>query len=212
MSILALDNYCGDLSLKNKALMSDSSFILARADPTGEFFHDVQNFKDTNKDTTFFFNATVRQELLRVMRYGLIIQSVNQRGQFPKWIQNICYKRQRMIGKDILSGRDDGAAFLRKALQGKIQAKLNIHEAGFVYESSRAKAIDWNKEWPNLVKVMEDYGLDSSDAMIVHFAIRMGYSGLVTCDADFNTVNNVRGFDVYMPHRLIWKSNLPTEK
>ena len=92
--------------------------------------------------------------------------------------------------------------FIRHALAGKIEKELKIIEAPYVYYTGKPKDRE-SISWTDAYRLMETYGLDSTDAMILNFALSMGFHGLVTCDGDFRTVNNISDFNIYMPQRLV---------
>jgi len=61
--------------------------------------------------------------------------------------------------------------------------------------------------WKELRKIMATYGLDSSDAMILNFAIsQKTFSGLITMDSDFRFCNDVPDFNLVIPDNVL---NLP---
>lgn len=59
-------------------------------------------------------------------------------------------------------------------------------------------------KWENARKIMATYGLDSSDAMILNFAItQKTFAGLITMDGDFRFCNDVAKFDVVVPDSVL---------
>ena len=104
------------------------------------------------------------------------------------------------LGKPLM--RDGKTKFIRQALNGKIQKQLTVIEAPFVYYDKASKGKN-PLTWTDAVRVMETYFLDSTDAMILNFALSMGFNGLVTCDGDFKGIDKLPDFHVYMPRKQV---------
>ena len=61
--------------------------------------------------------------------------------------------------------------------------------------------------WDKVRQIMSTYGLDSSDAMLLNFAVtQKTFRGLITTDSDFQFCNDVPGFDIVVPDGVL---NMP---
>lgn len=201
MSIKAFSSAFSSPGLESRILVADTSFILNVVDSNEKFSAEARMFVESNPKTTFCFNVTVRNELLHNLRWRLIQAHVANLSIAP-WVKSMCREQRSRIDKAILRGRKKGALELKAALNGKLSVELALFEKGFVYYAGKPKA--GSIEWTDAVKIMEQYGLDSSDSMILNFALKMGFSGIATCDSDYNTIDSKADFDVFMPGQLIW--------
>jgi hypothetical protein len=58
--------------------------------------------------------------------------------------------------------------------------------------------------WDDVYKLMAMYGLDSSDSMILNYAIaQKTFSGLISMDSDFRFCSDVSNFDIVVPGSVI---------
>jgi hypothetical protein len=58
--------------------------------------------------------------------------------------------------------------------------------------------------WTHAREIMATYGLDSTDAMILNFAIsQKTFRGLITMDGDFRFCNDVPAFDIVVPDSVL---------
>jgi predicted nucleic acid-binding protein len=87
-----------------------------------------------------------------------------------------------------------------EALSNSLKPLMVAIEGNFEYYQSTPNG---KLNWEDAIEIMEQYLLDSSDATILNFAIKMGFDGLATCDGDFKRVDNVQGFTIYMPKALL---------
>ena len=58
--------------------------------------------------------------------------------------------------------------------------------------------------WDDVFKLMAMYGLDSSDSMILNYAIaQKTFTGLITMDSDFRFCSDVQNFNIIVPGSVI---------
>jgi hypothetical protein len=204
LAIYALEDFYGHSSLVNKTLIADTSFILrikAQRDPL--YSPVCQSFLERNNQTTFAINVIIRQELCHRLRIALLIDRVKN-GDMSRENKNYYLENDgRYIAKRLLERKRENV--LRSALGNQqLRNYLTEIETIFKYQGLQARRPPDQDYWNAALQLMEEFFLDSSDAMILNFGKVNTYTGLATCDAGFNTYKNDSNFHVYMPRALIW--------
>jgi len=162
-----------------------------------------------SRGCTVLFNSTVRHELLRLLRHLMVKvalqdgeidgQKISPEIQALRFDTHGVEKTADRFLKDVL--RTGYIKFFNDLLgEGgeHLSAEFERVTAGCLYRSYGASL-----SWSDTEKTMAQYGLDSSDAMIVNAGVKTADCvGLLTADSDFRYCYNVENFDIIMPQRL----------
>lgn len=181
--------------LKDKIVLADTSFVAKLFRPE-RYSEPVRAFYEfhSNDGAIFCINVTVRQELLKLIRKFLIIEALESLKTSPeiRCLYDLS-KRRDDLGKQLIAAGH--LPFVQKALGGRIKRELDNATAPFLSERDDPKK---PLSWDDTCAIMEAYGMDSSDAMILNFAVGRKYDALVTADKDYAQVKTTDDFDIFV--------------
>ncbi len=181
--------------------MTDTSFIinsLVKNSPEYQFRNKLAG------KIGFVYNVVIRKEILHFARYRMMEEAVaNGQIEVHKRVKYAWDNAERHSRLKALC--DNGYAELFREVFGKngelLQAQVDIALQGFVYGDGKKNSN--SSSWDKVYALMAVYGLDSSDAMILNFAVGDAtYAGIITSDADFRVCGDVQSknkFDIILP-------------
>lgn len=155
-------------------------------------FSPLNDFFQTNRETIFCVNVIVRQELLKRVYSALVVDHLNsQPNPKKKYTEDHVPDKVRKI---LQQGQKTQ---LSLALAGKVKHQLSVLERGFEYLND-----DRVVTWEDAFTLMEAHCLNGPDSMIYNFALAH-CDGIVSRDEGFRHVEDIGGFNIYLPKRFI---------
>lgn len=200
-------------SIKDKVYVVDTNFIINcssndNKDPNIKLAKQLKT-KLLNNKCILVFNVITRNELLHNLREVSLLTAFekNTVGIDSKIIAT--HNRAKELGtyKGIAKWvLQSGYGSILKELFGPngdtLQKYYNDLTDGFAYQNGNGNSN--SNSWDNLVKIMAEHALDSSDAMILNFALgNKTYNGLISMDSDFNYCVNTKDFEIIIPDKYI---------
>lgn len=200
MALFSFDNFV-DTNPKGKAYLVDSCFLI------NSLIQDTPEQKLRKKlsgKVGFIYNVVIKNEVIHYTRYQLFSDAIaNNKIRFGKTIKRLWEITEPH--DHLKQVCNNGYAEMFREIFGvngeKLEAEVDKVFQGCLYASGvgNKHAADWSKVYA----LAATYGLDSSDAMILNFAVgNATYSGLITSDADFRVCGDVQSknpFDVIVP-------------
>jgi len=214
--------------LNQKFFVVDTSFILnARSNASDTF--SKSNAKLLKHllaaGAKLVYNVSIRSELLKIIRELLLnsfIQSEEKK-------ENLCPELQSILDANQSSPKtvllklvaDSGYGLIFRDALGmageKLTEEFEKYTSRMTFHTSQdlrreSNDADFTVPWSHVFQIMAQYGLNSSDAMIMNFAISSKiYSGLITADKDFRYCadESIQDFHIFMPEKFL---NLSTNK
>ena len=194
MALRAFESHPAE-SLKDILFLADTSFVLDTI--LKGHLSPAYKFLQAHQKTNFFgINVVIKLEVLRKIRMILINDHIKATDlALYKKLPKMPGERTKFL---IKSGHQN---IMKDALRGKIQPYMNAIERDFEYVKGSHEAGLFM--WEDVVKVMESYLMDSSDALILNFAIKMDFDAVATCDGDFTLAESDPALDIYVPESMI---------
>lgn len=186
---------------KQKVYIADTSFIIKSVIPNTQEYEVRQKLAGK---IGFVYNVIVKKEILHLTRYTMIDHAIrNELIKVNKSIQYIWDNKQEF--EHLKQVCDNGYAEMFREVFGakgeKLQEEVDKVLTGCMYADGKNNANA--SSWDNALALMSLYGLDSSDAMILNFAVGDAtYAGLITSDSDFRVCGDVKSknaFDIILP-------------
>ncbi len=163
------------------------------------------------------FNSVAKQELLRHLRKRLCIASISNREIDGRKLNTLFLNE--CSGLDLVNDFDRSMkTLLRKGYINFFEGALGVNGADLetLYNGVVANfsyiSFGGRLDWSHPQQLMSEYGLDSSDAMIINAGVKTSDCvGLLTGDADYKycySISNSQGngFDIILPDRLKGRS------
>jgi hypothetical protein len=190
---------------KNKIFIADTCFIRAVFSPK-EPFHKVSNdFYLTlyANNNLFCTNITTKQEIIGLIRRNLIREWAISNGYILRTDDLPRTKIEKAVILPAIKRKEykQLQAHLRKYLKNEIE----MYEKAFPYmhwEEIGGAASKSQLTVDNMVEIMIECLLDSSDAMIANYALSTTSSdGIITCDGAFQRLKDDE--NIFLPKVLI---------
>lgn len=198
---------------KNKMYLADTSFLINSID-TNSKEYEIRN-KLSGK-VGFGYNVVVKKELMHFLRRALFREEMFVKKNTPlhKRLYTL-WDMHESSGDPLKELCNEGYAELFRIAFGNngetLKASLETVLNGCSYVDGKNNKNA--KNWDNVFSIMSMYGLDSSDAMILNFAIGDStFAGLITSDADFRVCGDMdksANFDIVLP---VGAKNRPSVK
>ena len=193
---------------KNKTFLVDTCFIINSLNSNNIEYKVRNKFAGL---VGLAYNVIIRKELLHLIRYQLVADAIENKKVFVS--QSLISMWKMKPQHERLKGLCDGgyAEIFRKILGQKgekLEESMSEALTGFSYYSGHKNSN--SNDWQNAHSIMAMYGLDSSDAMILNFAIGDAtISGIITSDADFRVCGDVKSknpFDIVLPDKVLLRA------
>lgn len=184
----------------------DTSFVLAASAGSNK------NSEKRNKQAYAFkryllenkyglvFIGTVRNEALHRLRQSIFSLSLdNQLRNFPELLR--CY-RDAPRGEQLKEVLKAGyvTAFQKAYKKGGVSITQEMEAIFFGCTYISTDEMKPRPSWDEIPKLMATYGLDSSDALILNFAVsQRTFHGLITMDSDFRFCSDIPDFRIVLP-------------
>ena len=208
MALLTYTALLGERS-PNGTFIVDTSFILGAS--AGAQSGAPNRLKSANKlkrhlkenKVGLVYIGVVRNEASHNLREVLFREAMSGGLQKYKNVQKIYKNASGDKLKEVLRAGYVKAFEVALGKGGKkLRDQLDAVFFGCKYISSGE--MEPKPSWDEHREIMSEYGLDSSDAMILNFAIsQKTFRGLITLDGDFCFCNDVPGFDVVVPDNVL---------
>ena len=185
----------------------DTSFVLAAA--TGGSKNSEKRYKTAfdlkrhliKHSVGLVYTGLIQNEATHKTREVLFFQAIEKElKRYPKVVKT--FKDSRNDMKEVLKAgyvKAFEAAFGKKG--ASIKAELDSIFFGCRYLSTNE--MKPKPSWDRVREIIATYGLDSTDAMLINFAIsQKTFNGFITMDSDFRFCNDVDGFDIIIPDNI----------
>lgn len=194
---------------RNKIYVADTCFLIeARQD--GSDSNKVAK-KLAAANCGLVFNVTIHNEILHYTRELLVDRAFDEEPEYlgksliARWkrLEDVNFTAAQKMKAICDSGH---FGVFRKIFgeKGEVLAaeKANFLCLGKYFENT---AIKQALKWEMVPTLMAQYGLDSSDAMIVNFAVNCGFDGIVSTDKDYRIagVGEDNSFEVILPSAAV---------
>lgn len=200
--------------VSGKILVPDTSYLIHLANRNEEFHNIVNEFHTNalNTSSEFYINVVIRHEFLRYLRSAELIRVLmilNREDSFIKDIHQ--YSKIEDIDEFIRTNSEYiYKQYLKKGQCQRVINKMRYDIWDEICKFEKAHELEYlsgstGDAWPNLGKVIMEYCLEPTDAMIYNFASSIDAEVIVTCDVGYANLN--KKIDVYMPNRLAVQCN-----
>lgn len=209
--------------IRGKIVVADTSYLISISQQNKVFldFHSAA----LASGSLFYINVTVRTEFIKAIRKEQLIQAIIELVQKDAAIKQRYRKLLGMpkadfTGINLSSGEAYNKIYKDHVRKGDLKVLLDNLEGNiwpivdkfekdvqFNYLGGRQTSTmvqiaqtsgeRRNFSWDSLGELMEETCLNSSDALIVNFALSVGAEAIVTTDTDFAQICD--RIDIFMP-------------
>ena len=192
---------------RGKVYVADTSFLVSASKAQHREERLCSDVKSAliNGGCGISYNVNVKSEILHFLRLFLIQDAIDRRKIRPHqeflrvWENSRPHEKLKRV-------TDAGYVEVFRKVFGSAGQTLKKELEGVLFgcaymDSSRLSP---RPSWDQLYQIMATYGLDSSDAMIINFAVsQRTFSGLLTRDGDFRFCSDIPDFDIVVPKRVL---------
>ena len=209
MALVTFSSLLGNTEPKGTYVV-DTSFVLGAAVGTGK---DAEpRYKRANalkrhlskNGVGLVYTGVIQNEACHRLRDVLFESAINNQPTRLKTVTTT-YKNARPHEKlkEVMKAGYVKAFELALGKAGKLLEK-ELESIFFACTYLPTEKMKPKPNWVEFRNIMSTYGLDSSDAMILNFAIsQKTFRGLITMDSDFRFCNDVPDFDLVIPDNMI---------